>query len=287
MAAKKGHEPVAELLLQCKADVESFNERTWTTALFEAVNQGREGLVKLLIENGADIDARQTGPPAARKGGASRTLGNADMAKLLLQHGANMAIRGKDGRSAQQIAEEQGARELAALLSSALLQQGPEITKEKGKRPHDAPPPIVPRALPAPRHNPDKMHACRCWEATMIEFYTEGREQRYQQSASIYDLLYGKGPKAVLDAKRPGRVVGETAKFTWYHLPANNPSRWNGLRHSWPDFSPLRTQTELPKRGSERRWGLFARFAAKQKEQAQRQDLHSKGRMLKKSRKIQ
>jgi ankyrin repeat protein len=149
--------------------------------------------------------------------------GNIDMVKLLLQHGADIGIRGKDGRSAEQVAEEQGMRELAALLRAGLLLEGPDITEQdKGKRTQAMPPPLVPRALPPPRHNPAKMAACRCFEATMVEFYTEGREQRYQQSAPVYEVLYGKGPKAILDAGRPVTVAGKTPKFTWYHLPATN-----------------------------------------------------------------
>jgi ankyrin repeat protein len=368
IAASRGHESVAESLLQCEADVEAFNPKSGTTALFEAVNRGDAGLVKLLLDNGADIDSRRhgSGPQGARKDGASDTepepqrqpahhrrsekihlvpvhnehvlhrrrrtpskgllhylagpdprmkkrttkrwyrveaayrrpggpfspppsawipghmptsyqhdpagsdvwweepvrrayspplppqdpapgtvpprtdqlppeadrevplhravlSGNADMVKLLLQHGADIGIRGKDGRSAQQVAEEQGMRELAALLQSGLLLEGPDITQQdKGKRPQGMPPPLVPRALPPPRHNAAKMAACRCFEATMVEFYTEGREQRYQQSAPVYEVLYGKGPKAILDAGRPVTVAGKTPKFTWYHLPANN-----------------------------------------------------------------
>jgi ankyrin repeat protein len=380
-AASQGYELVAKQLLQCNADVEAFNVKSGTTALFEAVNRGHTGLVKLLLDSGADIDARRTGPQAVRKDGtplkvqlppgapssmplviehahhkrhgtsrkaksemlgyltggrpgskkkpkaggslnldvddrltigappppqfpihehsgsslviqphskvgkpnaislhpppvqhsppvpvdlvpvppsrghppprapgivgrriaqqpdkmrppeADREIplhraimnGDAELVKLLLQHGADVRIPGKDGRSAQQVADEQKEKEFAALLRSGLLLEGPEIKKEggEGKLP-ETPRLVIPRALPPPRHNSAKMAACRAFEATVMEFYTDDREQRYQQSAPVYDLLYGKGPQAILDAERPESVAGETPKFTWYHLPANN-----------------------------------------------------------------
>ncbi|KAK4033969.1 ankyrin repeat-containing domain protein [Parachaetomium inaequale] len=220
-AASQGYELVAKLLLQCKADVEAFNAKSGTTALFEAVNRGHTGLVKLLLDSGADIDARRTGSQAIPLHRAIMN-GDAELVKLLLQHGADVGIPGKDGRSAQQVADEQKEKAFAALLRSGLLLEGPEIKKEGGGKLPEAPRLVVPRALPPPRHNPAKMAACRAFEATLMEFYTDGREQRYQQSAPVYDLLYGKGPQAILDAERPGSVAGKTPKFTWYHLPANN-----------------------------------------------------------------
>ncbi|RYO80935.1 hypothetical protein DL766_007498 [Monosporascus sp. MC13-8B] len=371
IAANHGYELVAKVLLQYKADVESFNTESGTTALFEAVNRGHVGLIKLLLDNGADTDARRVvpqtvqermrqGPPRPAMspalphlpgGGAlpppppppvripgyhpgvahphqalkfkksslpggifqksvstprrrkpeivsvlpprpassegprplagqvqshpmfahphhmprsrrpiqpsqglpplppppvtlapqpgqpkedrERPLhravmnGNIEIVKLLLQHGADIGIRGKDGRSAQQVADEQNVAELAALLRSGLLLEGPAIKNEEAKQ-RDLPS-VDSQALPPPRGNPAKMAACKAFEATIIEFYTEDREQRYQQSAPIYELLYGKGPQGILGAERPESVAGKTANFTWYHLPANNMEWVEGL----------------------------------------------------------
>ncbi len=408
VAASKGSESVAKLLLQCKADVESFNTKSGTTALFEAVNQGHIALIKLLLDNGADINGRQLTPsvqagrgpgipasmhmpggvapirraPSGRSpldqvyrrrerrvyrrkekrgyrrkekremgllewmaGGrraspapadymedgessnstaddsneegkehigpvspprlvypgprptsltpahappgwsnkpahgvpstgfhpghsarpswlGSGTLGpqpgqpkpdreiplhkavlngDIEIIRLLLQHGADISIRGKDGRSAQQVAEERDVGELAALLHSGFLLEGPAIKKEKSKQ-------REPQSgiLPAPRRNSEKM-ACRIFEATMVEFYIGDREQRHQASAPVFNVLYGEGPESILASGRPKSVAERRPSFTWYHLPANNVrsgletirtgnglttvyNRWNGLR---------------------------------------------------------
>lgn len=57
LAASCSKEHVARFLLESEADPESFNPETGTTALLEAVKTGSASLVKLLLENGADVDA--------------------------------------------------------------------------------------------------------------------------------------------------------------------------------------------------------------------------------------
>jgi hypothetical protein len=149
--------------------------------------------------------------------------GDIEIVKLLLRHGADVSIRGKDGRSAQQVADERNLTDIAALLRSGLLLEGPAIEKEgRAKKQQDMRFVDSSQVFPPPGENPAKMAACKAFEATIIEFYTEDREQRYQQSAPIYELLYGKGPQGILDPDRPETVAGKRASFTWYHLPANN-----------------------------------------------------------------
>lgn len=69
MAVNLGKENIATQLLECDANIESFNSKTGTTALFEAVRRGDISTARVLLENGADVDARivaasaQTPPP--------------------------------------------------------------------------------------------------------------------------------------------------------------------------------------------------------------------------------
>lgn len=147
--------------------------------------------------------------------------GNIDMMKLLLRRGADSGRPGMDGRSAQQIADAQNAQELATLLRSGLLLEGPSLGQKDKARSEDALGPVS-RALPPPRDNSAKMAACRSFEATMVEFYIDDQGRRHQRSAPVYDLLYGESPQAILGTGRPEGVDGKSPNFTWYHLPANN-----------------------------------------------------------------
>lgn len=58
MAANTGKETVATYLINCDANIESFNCTTGTTALFEAVKRGDVPIAQMLLENGAGVDTR-------------------------------------------------------------------------------------------------------------------------------------------------------------------------------------------------------------------------------------
>jgi ankyrin repeat protein len=72
--------------------------------------------VALLIERGADVDARQQVGYTPLMGAAS--AGRADIADLLLRHGADATRRSDDGKTAADIAREHNHTELAARLGS-------------------------------------------------------------------------------------------------------------------------------------------------------------------------
>ncbi|KAK7409434.1 hypothetical protein QQX98_008395 [Neonectria punicea] len=55
-AAESGHEGIVKLLLEKGANVEAKDDYGWTPLLWAAEN-GHEGIVKLLLEKGADIEA--------------------------------------------------------------------------------------------------------------------------------------------------------------------------------------------------------------------------------------
>lgn len=62
MAANLGTENAARYLIGFDADLESFNATKGTTALFEAVKLGAVPIVRILLENGADVDTRSVPP---------------------------------------------------------------------------------------------------------------------------------------------------------------------------------------------------------------------------------
>jgi ankyrin repeat protein len=83
-AARRGHEAIVLLLLEKGADIEA--KGYFGTALVEAASGGYEAIVLLLLEKGADIEAKgyfgTALVEAARKGHEA-------MVQLLLEKGAN------------------------------------------------------------------------------------------------------------------------------------------------------------------------------------------------------
>lgn len=143
--------------------------------------------------------------------------GDPELVRLLLRHGADPRNRGRDGRSAQQVAEEV-SQELAGVIRAGVPLEGPPTTRPGPKDADGGPAPSRPRA---PAHKSPKWQACMAFEAIAVQFRLDGHEERYQKTVSVYELLYGKGPRSMFDAQSQAEAP---PKFTWYHLPANNVS---------------------------------------------------------------
>jgi ankyrin repeat protein len=78
--------------------------------LHSAAAGGHAAIVGLLLERGADPDARQAGGFVPLH--ASAALGDVVSVRLLLDHGANRALRTDDGRVAADLASGDGLDEL-------------------------------------------------------------------------------------------------------------------------------------------------------------------------------
>jgi ankyrin repeat protein len=72
--------------------------------------------MRLLLERGADANARQQLDYTALHGAASR--GDIEMGKLLLSHGAVRDAKGSDGMTPADIARKYGKPEFAEWLES-------------------------------------------------------------------------------------------------------------------------------------------------------------------------
>ncbi|KAL6695143.1 ankyrin repeat protein [Trichoderma pleuroticola] len=146
-AAVHGHEAIVELLLENEADLESKNE-DGRTALIHAAISGWEGVVKLLLENGADLDIRDiynrtafiyaviSGHEAIAKlllqNGADANLKNEYDRTLLLENGAHLEAKDKNGWTALFYAVEHGYEAAAKLL----LENGADLElKDEDGRP--------------------------------------------------------------------------------------------------------------------------------------------------------
>jgi ankyrin repeat protein len=111
-AIQNGHEQVARLLLDCGALLEKVRAGDGFTALAIAAVAGRPGLIKLLLERGADpspvsIDELEPLAYAALKG-------HDDVVKILLDGGASAASSG--GSSGMGLAAQGGHEAVVKLL---------------------------------------------------------------------------------------------------------------------------------------------------------------------------
>jgi uncharacterized protein len=114
MAALKGRVELCRVLIAAGAKV---NRSGWTPLHYAA--SGEEmALIDLLLKSGARIDARS--PNGTTPLMMASRYGNYDMGGLLLERGANAALRNDLGLSAVDFATTAGREELAKRLAEAV-----------------------------------------------------------------------------------------------------------------------------------------------------------------------
>ncbi|GGL86066.1 hypothetical protein GCM10010840_25020 [Deinococcus aerolatus] len=115
LAAFFGQEAVAALLLSRGADVNTVSRNAMRVGpLHSAVAGNHAGLVRTLMDAGADVNAAQQGGFTPLMGAAQN--GNAELVRLLLSHGARPGDLTGEGRSAAELAQEEGHGEVLILL---------------------------------------------------------------------------------------------------------------------------------------------------------------------------
>ncbi len=119
-AAHNGHAGILELLLKNgakHADMGNYLESTdlaGRTLLMKAVVNGDEAVVKLLLENNADIESRDNNGWTALSHAASR--GHEAVVKLLLENNADIESRNNNGKTALSYAALMGHKAVVKLL---------------------------------------------------------------------------------------------------------------------------------------------------------------------------
>jgi ankyrin repeat protein len=112
-----GHGDLARDLIARGADVNAAAENPQRVAPLHAAAAVRDReTMRLLLERGADPNARQQADFTPLHGAASR--GDRDMAELLLAHGADPKARSADGKTPADVAREHGHATVAEFLAS-------------------------------------------------------------------------------------------------------------------------------------------------------------------------
>ncbi len=118
-AAFFGRREAVDLLLNAGADLNraATNPAFPFVPLHSAMSAGHWGIVELLLDRGADVNAREGGGMTVLHEAAG--LGNLDFVRTLLARGANPAAKTDDGKLPEDFARERKAAEVAELLQRA------------------------------------------------------------------------------------------------------------------------------------------------------------------------
>lgn len=124
-AADSGHEGVARLLIEHGANVNFRDDCYGMTPLHWAAERGYEALAKLLVDHGADVNAQKADKETPLHLAAA--VGSEGVAQLLIGSGADASAKDCMGVKAAQMAVLYGHRSLGEKLHRAEASQQPDV----------------------------------------------------------------------------------------------------------------------------------------------------------------
>ena len=113
VASRCGHIDVAQLLLEHGADADA-RDNDDCTPLLRASQEGPAGLALFLLKHGVDIEARDTQDSTPL--GRAAIRGNVELARVLLEHGANVNSQNNKRSTPLHSASDRGNLGLAQML---------------------------------------------------------------------------------------------------------------------------------------------------------------------------
>lgn len=119
-AVMRGNVHVARLLLDNGASVDAQCNRFWTS-LHVAARKGDTAMAELLLERGANINAKKSDGYTALHLAALN--GHSDTAKLLLERGADTSLKNKEGKTPLDLAKSQDHQQIVEWIKA---QESPE-----------------------------------------------------------------------------------------------------------------------------------------------------------------
>lgn len=232
-AASTGKRELCEMLLMRpigpRANVNAIEYRE-KTALHLAVTHGRDDIIELLLNCGADVMAKSDGSWTPLHNACSQ--GTVKIVRILLRANADINAKLLNGKTPLHIAAQEGHLEVVECLlerndikRTARDSFGitPFLLAAQSKKP--ARRDIVSRLAPSNQVealSEDALGATNGFHATIVDFGDFHNENRVTRR-TVYELLYGRD---VVNPRKPAVNVlpseSKATKFRWVHLPANN-----------------------------------------------------------------
>lgn len=119
IAAYKGYTEIVQKLLEAGADVTAVDPGMKATALHAAAYAGRTEAARVLIAHKIDIDKQgpYNGYTALHD---AIWQNNVATAQVIIDAGANLGIKSKDGLTPLEMAKARGCKEIAALIEQKI-----------------------------------------------------------------------------------------------------------------------------------------------------------------------